>query len=360
MKLLLNTDVIKLTLLIGAIIATHCSSAQNVGIGTVAPQKKLTVNGSIMLDQGNQNNGTLDTAALLFGNTGTVGINSRKIGSGANGLSFWTGGLANFNIASNGNVGIGGDASALHKLRVYNGASYFEGNVHSEGSLTAQNWSAIGGALDPAYRLRVYDGNSRFGGDLHATGNVTIGGEVDPAYRLRIIGGNSRFGGDFHATGNAGIGGDVDPAWRLRVWGGNSRFGGDVQVTGDLSTTGLTASSIATNSMTIDGKGSVRSAGPSSLRIGFSQVSVNEALGVNGTAAVLANITEFSGDNDDVRVFVSQFLGDVGGSLSWSQIGVTVATPNAATDQVLVWVHNRSGQAGLLKGTIYLTVIAKN
>ena len=360
MKLFKDTDVIKLTLLIGAIIATHCSSAQNVGIGTVAPQKKLTVNGSIMLDQGNQNNGTLDTAALLFGNAGNVGINSRKIGSGANGLSFWTGGLPNLNIASNGNIGIGGDASAVHKLRVYNGASYFEGNVHSEGSLTAQNWSAIGGALDPAYRLRVYDGHTRFGGDMHATGNVTVGGDLDPTYRFRVIGGNSRFGGDLYATGNAAIGGDVDPAWRFRVWGGNSRFGGDVQVTGDLSTSGLTASSISTNSMTIDGKGSVRSAGPSPLRIGFSQVTVNEALGVNGTVAVLANITDFSGDNDDVRVFVNQTLSDIGGSLNWIHMGISLATPNPNTDQVLVWIHNRSGQAGLLKGTIYLTVIAKN
>lgn len=360
MKLFKNTPGMQLALLIAAIIAAHCSKAQNVGIGTVAPQKKLTVNGSIMLDQGNQNNGTLDTAALLFGNGGNVGINSRKIGSGSNGLSFWTGGLANLNIASNGNVGIGGDASALHRLRVYGGASYFEGNVHSEGSLTAQNWSAIGGGLDPTYRLRVYDGNTRLGGDMHATGNVAIGGDVDPAYRLRVIGGNSRFGGDFHATGNGAIGGDVDPAWRLRVWGGNSRFGGDVQVTGDLSTTGLTASSISTTSMTIDGKGSVRSAGPSSLRIGFSQVSVNEVLGVNGNVSVLANITEFSGDNDDIRVFVSQFMSDVGSSLNWVNMGVSVATPNPATDQVLVWIHNRSGVAGLLKGTIYLTVIAKN
>lgn len=355
-----NADAVKLTLLIAAIVATHCSSAQNVGIGTLNPQRRLTVNGSIMLDQGNQNNGTLDTAALLFGSAGTVGINSRKIGSGANGLSIWTGGLANLNIASNGNVGIGGDATAVHRLRVYNGASYFEGNVHSEGSLTAQNWAAIGGALDPTYRLRVYDGSSRFGGDLHATGNVAFGGEVDPTYRLRVINGNSRFGGDFHATGKGAIGGDLDPAYSLRVYGGPSRFGGDLQVVGNLSTAGLSATSIATDALTIDGKGAVRSNGPSALRIGFDQVTVNEALNPNGIVAVQANITNFSGDNDDVRVFVSQFLTDAGGTLSWQYMGVSVATPNAATDTALIWIHNRSGQAGLLKGTIYLTTIAKN
>ena len=360
MKLVKNTPGMQLILLIAAIIAAHCANAQNVGIGTVAPQKKLTVNGSIMLDQGNQNIGTLDSAALLFGNTGTVGINSRKIGSGSNGLSFWTGGAANLNIASDGNIGIGGAPSATYRLRVNSGNSYFEGNIYIEGTLTNLGNTAIGGSIDPAYRLRVYDGNTRFGGDMHATGNVAIGGDVDAAYKLRVIGGNSRFGGDFHATGNGAIGGDVDPSWRLRVYGGNSRFGGDVQVTGDLSTTGLSASSISTTSMTIDGKGSVKSNGASPLRIGFNQVFVNEALGVNGNVAVLANISDFTGDNDDVRVMVSHFAADQGGSISWPLVGVSVTGVNAANDTCLIWFHNRSGAAGLLKGTIYLTVIAKN
>lgn len=361
-----NNQIMWLTLLLAAVIAAHSTKAQNVGIGTLAPQKKLTVNGSIMLDQGNQNNGTLDTAALLFGNTGTVGINSRKIGSGANGLSFWTGGSANLNIASDGNIGIGGAPSATYRLRVNSGNSYFEGNIYSEGTFTNLGNAAIGGGLDPAYRLRVYDGNTRFGGDMHATGNVAIGGDVDATYKLRVIGGNSRFGGDFHATGNGAIGGDVDPAWRLRVYGGNSRFGGDVQVTGDMTTTGLTATSVSTTtlavntSLTIDGKGSVRSNGPSPLRIGFSQVFVNEALGVNGNVAVLANISDFTGDNDDVRVMVSHFVADQGGSISWPLVGVSITGVNAANDTCLVWFHNRSGAGGLLKGTLYLTVIAKN
>lgn len=361
-----NNQILWLTLLLAAVIAAHSSKAQNVGIGTVAPQKKLTVNGSIMLDQGNQNAGSLDSAALLFGNTGTVGINSRKIGSGSNGLSFWTGGLANVNIGSDGHVGIGGASSALYRLRVYDGNAHFGGNIFSDGTFTALDYASIGGLPDPLYRLRIYDGNTRFGGDMHATGNVAIGGDVDATYKLRVVGGHSRFGGDFHATGNGAVGGDVDPAWRLRVYGGNSRFGGDVQVTGDLETAGLAATSISTttltvdNSLTIDGKGSVRSAGVSPLRIGFNQVSVNEALAVNGNVAILANITDFAGDNDDVRVFVSQWVNDPGGSLSWVNVGISVTGVNAANNTCLVWFHNRSGAAGLLKGTIYLTTIAKN
>jgi len=67
--------------------------AQNVGIGTDAPQKKLTVNGSILLDQNNTNDGGIDSAALLFGTNGGVGIASKKTSTGwQNGLSFFTNG----------------------------------------------------------------------------------------------------------------------------------------------------------------------------------------------------------------------------------------------------------------------------
>ena len=354
-------------LLIAAIaLASLSLKAQNVGIGTSNPQKKLTVNGSIMLDPNNQNTGTLDSAALVFGSSGGTGISSRKIGGGSNGLSFWTNGAANVNISSDGNMGIGGGASGSYRMRVYNGNSYFEGSLLSEGSVTALTNAAIGGQLDPVYKLRVYDGNSRFGGDLHATGNVAFGGDVDPVYRLRVIGGNSRFGGDLYATGNAAFGGDVDNNYRLRVWGGNSRFGGDVQVTGDLNTTGLSASNATvssltvSNTMTIDGKGSVKSNGTSPLRIGFDQKGIDVFLGGNATTSVTANITNFSGDNDDVRVFVSQVQSDIGTSLFWSNISVVIMGVDSGTNTCTLWLRNLNNVAGLLKGTVYLTTIAKN
>lgn len=354
---------IRLTMLTALLMLSIASSyAQNVGIGTVAPQRKLTVSGSIMLDQGNQNDGTLDTAALIFGAAGTVGINSKKTGSGSNGLSFWTGGNANLNISSTGNVGIGGASNSLYRLRVHGGNSFFDGDTHNEGSFNAFGNAAIGGNVDPAYRLRVYDGHTRFGGDMHATGNVTIGGDLDPTYKLRVIGGNSRFGGDLYATGNVAFGGDVDNAFRLRVWGGNSRFGGNVEITGNATVDNtLTTNNLNVgNSMTIDGKGSVRSNGPSPLRIGFDHKTVDVFIAANSAVWVTANITEFSGDNDDVRVFVSQITQDAGSSLSWSHIGINVMTPDPGTDTVIIWLHNRSGGNGILKGTFYLTTIAKN
>ncbi|MGB8192319.1 MAG: hypothetical protein WCF67_10395 [Chitinophagaceae bacterium] len=364
-----HMDYFRLAILLTAVFLMHIfsSKAQNVGIGTVAPQRKLTVNGSIMLDQGNQNNGTLDTAALIFGSAATVGINSKKTGAGSNGLSFWTAGVPQLNLGSDGHFGIGGVSSASYKLRVYNGNSYFEGNIYGEGSMTALTNAAIGGNLDPAYKLRVYDGATRFGGDMHATGNVAIGGEVDNSYRLRIIGGNSRFGGDFHATGNAAIGGDVDNNFRLRVYGGNSRFGGNAEVTGALTASTLavdnsiTASSLTVdNTLTIGGKGSVRSNGASPLRIGFDTKSVNVFIANNDGVYVTANITDFEGDFDDVRTFVSQVKNDIGGSLEWYKVGITVMGVNPDDNTCILWLHNRSGGNGILKGTIYLTTIAKN
>jgi hypothetical protein len=364
-----NNDYIRLLLVLISVFILHIFNAQgqNVGIGTVAPQRKLTVNGSIMLDQGNQNNGTLDTSALLFGSAGSVGINSRKTGVNTNGLSFWTGGIANVNISSDGNVGIGGDFYSQYRLRVHNGNSYFDGTVYASSNFTSLGNAAIGGSVDPLYRLRVYDGNTRFGGDMHATGNVAIGGEVDNDYKLRVIGGNSRFGGDLYATGNAAIGGDVDNAFRLRVWGGNSRFGGNAEVTGSLTAASVTVDNTLTtnnltvsNSLTIDGKGSVKSNGTSPLRIGFNQKSVNVFIPNNGEVWVEANISDFTGDNDDVRVFVSQIQGDIAASVSWANIGITVMGVDAANDTCLLWLHNRSGASGMVVGTIYLTTIAKN
>lgn len=363
-KLQATHSVLRQVLTLSFLFGLFTATAQNVGIGTNNPQRKLTVNGSVMVDQGNQNDGTLDTSALVFGTFGGTGINSRKIGSGSHGLSFWTNGVANMNLSAGGNLGIGG-SSAAQRLRVY-GQGYFEGNLSTEGTFQALNYAAIGGNPDPAFRLRVYDGATRFGGDMHATGNVAIGGEVDNNFRLRVIGGNSRFGGDLYATGNVAFGGDVDDAFRLRVYNGNSRFGGNVEVTGSATAASMSvdnavsAGSVSTGSLTIGGKGSVRSDGNSPLRIGFTQKTVNVAINANSEVSVVADIADFSGDNDDVRVFVSQIVIDPTSSPYWQRMNIMVSGVNATNDTCLLWIHNSTGVSVVMKGTIYLTTIAKN
>lgn len=372
------SDYFRLFILLTSVFLLHVldASAQNVGIGTSTPQKKLTVNGSLMIDQGNQNNGTLDTAALLFGSGGEVGIAARKIGGGSNSMSFYTGGLANLNLAANGNLGIGGGSSGSYRLYVHNGNSYFGGTTFTQENAAIWGHTAMGGNVDINYRLRVYDGATRFGGDFHATGNIAFGGDVDPAYRLRVWDGNSRFGGDLYATGSMSVGdaidnnyrfkvtggdsrflggitttgnmainGAIDNSFKLRVYGGNSRFGGDVEVTGDI---------------TIGGNGSVRSNGNSPLRIGFDKEVIDIFINNNTTLTVQANITDFSGTPDDVRVLVSHVENDPTGTLHISRLVISVGSVNAATNTCTLYLHNNGGGNALFRGTIYLTTIAKN
>jgi hypothetical protein len=209
--------------------------------------------------------------------------------------------------------------------------------------------------------LRVYDGNARIGGDFHATGNAAIGGGVDNNFRLRIYDGNARVGGNAEITGqltagSAAIGGAIDDNFRLRIYDGNARVGGNAEITGHL-----TAGSVAIdNTLTIGGNGSVRSNGGSPLRIGFDAKNVDVYIANNDKVSVTANITDFSGGIDDIRVMVSHVVGDVGSSLPWPEMIFTIMGPNSGTDTCLIWITNKSGENGILKGTIYLTTIAKN
>ena len=392
------TTLLKLLLSAFSIMAFQVNAgAQNVGIGTNNPTRKLSVAGSVVVDHANQNNGTFDSAALVFGTAGQAGISSNKVGPGpTNGLNFWTNGLPRMTISAGGNIGIGGAAPSTYKLRIYGGHVWVDSSMIIQRSLYAYGNSAIGGDVDPDFKLRVYGtshftsaqtsgnltvggdldnnyrlrvvgGNTRLGGDMHATGNVALGGEVDPDYRLRVIGGNSRFGGDMHATGNVAFGSLVDPNFRLRVHNGESYFGGSVQITGHLNAYNIGASgtlsvndAAITNSLTIAGKGSVRSNGPSSLRIGFDQKTVDVFILAGSATVVTADITDFSGDNDDVRVFVSQIESNSGNNLAFANLHVAVTDLDASTNTCSLSLKNLSNLNANLKATIYLTTIAKN
>lgn len=67
--------------------AAALTQAQSFGIGTATPIKKLSLTGSVMVDQNSHNNGLLDSAALVFGNAGRAGITSRQNGIDAQSLT---------------------------------------------------------------------------------------------------------------------------------------------------------------------------------------------------------------------------------------------------------------------------------
>lgn len=376
---------LRLIFLIALCFLGFTLSAQNVGIGTNAPMRKLSVVGSVMIDQNNQATGLLDSAALVFGTTG-VGITAKKTpGPGQAGLSLWTNGFERFNIGANGNIGFGGPYSISYKYRLYGGDMMSDGSIISAEGLVGIGNSAIGGSADnsfkfrvyentllntlqtesgvtvggtydPAYKLRVVGGDTRFGGDMHATGNVAFGTTPDAVYRLRVHDGHTFLGGNLRTTGNTALGGTIDDAYRLRVWDGNSRFGGNVLVTGATTTTDLTVE----NDLTIGGKGSVKSNGPSSLRIGFDQKSVSALIPGNDGISVVANITDFAGGDDDVRVLVSHvdFLNS--NAMLSNNVHILVINVDAAANTATIKIRNLGNNDAYFSAVIYLATIAKD
>jgi hypothetical protein len=351
----------KLALLFLVTIA-GTAQAQNVGIGTNSPTKKLSVNGSIAVDHRSANNGSLDSAALVFGSSNQAGINSNKTGGGPqHGLDFWTGGSKRLSINQFGNVAINTFPDQVYRFKVdgfsrFSWNAYFDDEVHVYDQLTAP-YASFGGAGDSNYVLRVYGNKgSRFGGNLETHGNMTIGGGIDNNYKLRVIGGNSRFGGDAQVTGNMAIGGDMDNNLRFRVYDGNSRFGGNVEVTGQIN-----AGSMSVDALSIGGKGAAKSDGPSPLRIGFASKYVDVTIPAGATQEYTVNITDFAGDNDDIRISVSQFAQAAGGgALAFERCIITVTNVNAAADTCEIKIHSTAGGQLYLKGTIYLLCVAKN
>jgi cytoskeletal protein CcmA (bactofilin family) len=299
----------KIFLILLFLTGAFFSYSQNVGIGTASPTSKLHIVGTT------RSTGNLSTDA---------------------------------DFAVTGNAAIGGAVDPLYKLRVIGGDARIGGEFHATGNV------GIGNTPDANYKLRVYSGISRFDGEAQLMGNVAINGDLDPLYKLRVYGGDARIGGEFHATGNVGIGNVPDAAFKLRVYG-NSRLDGNAVLNGDLNVDNVDINS----TLTINGKGSVRSNGASPLRIGFDSKYVNTFIANNARVSVTANISDFDGDLNDVRVIVSHVAND-GGFLPWGEMIITPMGPDPVTNTVLIWITNKSGENGVLTGTIYLTTIAKN
>jgi hypothetical protein len=343
-----NNDMKKLLILFVLVLSLINTYSQNVGIGTATPSHKLHVIGDIVASDYIHAANYLRAGTSTFSNSYRLQIN-------------------NGNSLLGGKLFVGGTAPGTEQFYVTGPgigsttARFANGNVIVENDFVASGNTAIGGALDNNYKLRVYDGNARIGGDFHATGYAAIGGGVDNNFRLRIYDGNARIGGNAEITGqltagNAAIGGSIDDNFRLRIYDGNFRVGGNAEVTGNLA-----AGTVAIdNTLTIGGKGSVRSNGGSPLRIGFDTKNVDVYIANNAKVSVTANITDFSGDIDDVRVMVSHVVGDPASGLPWPEMILTIMGPNSGTDTCVIWITNKSGENGVLKGTIYLTSIAKN
>ena len=99
----MKTFLTSLTILV---LITHIS-AQKVGIGTVSPQQRLSVDSTLVIDQGAFDDGT--KPALRLGGGSGEAIGSRRFAGGINpfGIDFWTNNTKRMVLSNGGNLGIG-------------------------------------------------------------------------------------------------------------------------------------------------------------------------------------------------------------------------------------------------------------
>lgn len=126
----------------GCLLASVFTWSQNVGIGTLSPLLRLSLDSSILIDQNNTNTGGLQPG-LIFGAEMKTGITSNKtVGSVIrNGLSFFTGNVRRMSIDSVGNVGINTLPLTDYRLTV-SGTSYIS-NLEVGADLTVNSTAYV-------------------------------------------------------------------------------------------------------------------------------------------------------------------------------------------------------------------------
>jgi hypothetical protein len=266
----------------------------NVGIGTSAPQARLAVDSSIMLDADNSNDGTLNRSALLFGNDKKVGI-MRSWVNGSNfrsGLAFSTSNIRRMLIDSIGRVGI---------------------NTTSPQQI------------------------------LHVSGNTYIGGNLGIGSTTPDYAFDNQWGYNYMYY-SLGIGPGITPSstWMLDVGGGDARFRQDVTVQGSTTITGT----LTTN----NGKGTIyNGASATNLRMTpFTTANFHAVLGPHGSAETTIGLP--GGFTTTPRVFVGSIrsTGGTAGELNrvilvlWgcdtnSCNAKIINTDNASVDYNITW-----------------------
>lgn len=189
-----------------------------VGIGTTLPEQLFSVNGGMVIDQGNFNNGTSSTM-LHFGSNSGEGIGSRRTsGNNQYGLDFYTQSFNRMTITNGGNVGIGlTNPSSKLELR---GALGF--------SSTSKRWEMNYDSTAGYFYIDEYGSARRF--FIKNGGNVGIN-TSNPQTTLDVNGDLNIENKLFlnNSTGNAGQvlmsnGGSSSPSWRDAAYSNQDRF----------------------------------------------------------------------------------------------------------------------------------------
>lgn len=273
--------------------AIEHTSAQNVGIGIETPSKRLTVNGSILLDATNKNIGTLDSAALLFGTGGEMGIVGRQNG-GWNDLMFFTGAQQRLRIGTNGSVMVNVPSNILYPDQfVVNGKSSLDilnvntsaeiNKLKIDSSIEMENLFRVNNV---SYTVKIGENLPNAVGKLQVNGGLTLG-NGDARFLERVaIGGIGTFvdhalsvHGDSYLTGNVNMNA-VNPIIQLKQ---NYENKGFLQLSDDNIR-------IGTNSGNTSGNFVIRNNGADRVTVDASgNMDVQGALTVNNGKAVLYN-----------------------------------------------------------------------
>ena len=96
-----------LTLSIVTLLCIQLGAQNKVGVGTNLPQQRLSVDSTLVIDQGGFDDGT--KPALRLGSNSGEAIGSRRFSAGTNpfGLDFWTNYAKRMVLSNGGNLGIG-------------------------------------------------------------------------------------------------------------------------------------------------------------------------------------------------------------------------------------------------------------
>lgn len=219
------------------------------------------------------------------------------------------------------------------------------GNLDSAALLLGTNGVGIFSNRNPSVTnyngLDIWTANARRI-TVNTSGWVGIGlGTTSPAYFLDV---NGTIRSRTNLRADAGL-----------IIGGNANIGGTLTVT---ETTTLNNNLVVSGTASVGGKGIVRSNSSTNLRMGFSSGAFGITLNPGQTTDILFNIVAFAGDNDNIRVAISQFAPDASSGDSWGKIVMTVHSVDAAANQCKIRFHNPSSAASTMIGRLYLMSVA--
>ena len=301
--------------------------SQNVGIGINNPQFPLEVNG-------------ITWSSTLWGHNGRFNHYLRIGTNYDQGYKLFV---------DNGDTWLGGKVRATGVVQLdgmvgINSVPIAGRNLYVNGAFEATSW-IWGSALSIA-------NSGSFGNSLSVVSNATVGANLN-------VGNDGIVEGNFRVNGRVGINGATNSNYGLIVNNANSYFQGNTTTTGNSTVSGTVN---ASGNLTIKGNGHVRSNGGSNLRIGFDSRSFNNTIAAGDVVDFTTSITSFSNGNNDVRVFISQYNPDPDPQYStwWPYFSMKIydVDPSNNTCRIRVW--NQAASARTLKGTVYLTTIAKD